>query len=127
MRRDTQSVLLLLVGGTLLKVSIAGTYVRFVRAEVMDTLNMDFVRTARAKGAPERTVIRTHDPPATPGWADRSEPSSSSEHGVQAAADHGDERHAGDDADSAQQERRDRWKEIAFRSRIRANQLPPEV
>ena len=39
---------------------VAGTYVRFVRAEVMDTLNMDFVRTARAKGAPERTVIRTH-------------------------------------------------------------------
>ena len=30
---------------------VAGTYVRFVRAEVMDTLNMDFVRTARAKGA----------------------------------------------------------------------------
>ena len=34
--------------------------VRFVRAEVMETLNMDYVRTARAKGAPERTVIRTH-------------------------------------------------------------------
>ena len=43
-----------------LAIVVAGTYVRFVRAEVMDTLNMDFVRTARAKGAPERTVIRSH-------------------------------------------------------------------
>ena len=38
----------------------AGTYVRFVRAEVMDTMNQDFVRTARAKGAPERTVMKDH-------------------------------------------------------------------
>lgn len=38
----------------------AGTYVRFVRAEVMDTMNMDFVRTARAKGAPENQVMRSH-------------------------------------------------------------------
>ncbi len=39
---------------------IAGTYVRFVRAEVMDTMNLDFVRTARAKGAPENQVMRSH-------------------------------------------------------------------
>jgi len=43
-----------------LAIVVAGTYVRFVRAEVMDTMNQDFVRTARAKGAPERTVIRKH-------------------------------------------------------------------
>jgi peptide/nickel transport system permease protein len=43
-----------------LAIVVAGTYVRFVRAEVMDTLSMDFVRTARAKGAPEKTVIRSH-------------------------------------------------------------------
>ncbi len=43
-----------------LAIVVAGSYVRFVRAEVMDTLNQDFVRTARAKGAPERTVIRSH-------------------------------------------------------------------
>ena len=43
-----------------LAIVVAGTYVRFVRAEVMDTMNQDFVRTARAKGAPERTVIRSH-------------------------------------------------------------------
>jgi uncharacterized repeat protein (TIGR03943 family) len=32
MRRDAQAVLLLLVGGTLLKISLAGTYVRYVKA-----------------------------------------------------------------------------------------------
>ena len=43
-----------------LAIVVAGTYVRFVRAEVMETMSQDFVRTARAKGAPERTVIRSH-------------------------------------------------------------------
>jgi ABC-type dipeptide/oligopeptide/nickel transport system permease component len=31
-----------------------------VRANVMETLNEDFVRTARAKGAPERTILVSH-------------------------------------------------------------------
>ena len=38
----------------------AGTYVRFVRADVMETMNQDYVRTARAKGAPEGQVMRHH-------------------------------------------------------------------
>jgi peptide/nickel transport system permease protein len=38
----------------------AGTYVRFVRADVMETMNQDYVRTARAKGAPEHLVMRSH-------------------------------------------------------------------
>ena len=38
----------------------AGTYVRFVRADVMETMNQDYVRTARAKGAPEHQVMRSH-------------------------------------------------------------------
>jgi peptide/nickel transport system permease protein len=38
----------------------AGTYVRFVRADVMETMNQDYVRTARAKGAPEPQVMRSH-------------------------------------------------------------------
>ena len=38
----------------------AGTYVRFVRADVMETMNQDYVRTARAKGAPEARVMRSH-------------------------------------------------------------------
>jgi peptide/nickel transport system permease protein len=38
----------------------AALYVRMIRANVMETLNEDFVRTARAKGAPESQVIRSH-------------------------------------------------------------------
>src|SRR5215208_2607647 len=35
-------------------------YVRLLRAGVMETLNEDYVRTARAKGAPEAVVLRSH-------------------------------------------------------------------
>ena len=38
----------------------AGVYVRFIRAEVMETMSQDYVRTARAKSAPERTVMKDH-------------------------------------------------------------------
>ena len=38
----------------------AATYVRFIRANVMETLNEDYVRTARAKGAPPWIVMRSH-------------------------------------------------------------------
>ena len=38
----------------------AATYTRMTRATVMETMNEDYVRTARAKGAPERTVMRSH-------------------------------------------------------------------
>jgi peptide/nickel transport system permease protein len=43
-----------------LSIVVAGSYVRFVRAEVMETMSQDFVRTARAKGAPERVVMKDH-------------------------------------------------------------------
>ena len=35
-------------------------YVRMIRSQVMETLNEDYVRTARAKGAPESVVLRRH-------------------------------------------------------------------
>jgi peptide/nickel transport system permease protein len=35
-------------------------YARVVRAELVDVLAEDYVRTARAKGLPERTVIGRH-------------------------------------------------------------------
>ena len=35
----------------------AALYVRLIRANVMETMNEDYVRTARAKGAPERRVM----------------------------------------------------------------------
>src|ERR687884_545801 len=38
----------------------AALYVRMIRANVLDTMNEDYVRTARAKGAPAPTVLRSH-------------------------------------------------------------------
>lgn len=38
----------------------AALYVRMIRANVMETMNEDFVRTARAKGAAERRVLHSH-------------------------------------------------------------------
>ena len=35
-------------------------YARLVRAELIDVLHEDYVRTARAKGLPERSVIGRH-------------------------------------------------------------------
>ena len=35
-------------------------YVRMIRANTMEAMNDDYVRTARAKGAPEWIVMRTH-------------------------------------------------------------------
>jgi peptide/nickel transport system permease protein len=44
---------------TLVAVSVAGDS-RFVRASMIDAMREDFVRTARAKGVPERRVIYRH-------------------------------------------------------------------
>ena len=38
----------------------AAVYVRMIRANVMEALTEDYVRTARAKGAPEWLVMRSH-------------------------------------------------------------------
>src|SRR5262245_44825734 len=38
----------------------AALYVRMIRANVIETLNEDYVRTARAKGASEALVLRSH-------------------------------------------------------------------
>src|ERR1043165_4688633 len=38
----------------------AALYTRMIRANVMETMNEDYVRTARAKGAPESRVMRSH-------------------------------------------------------------------
>jgi peptide/nickel transport system permease protein len=44
---------------TLIVVSIAGDS-RFVRSSMLDAMNQDYVRTARAKGVAERRVITRH-------------------------------------------------------------------
>ena len=35
-------------------------HLRFVRNSMLEVMNLDFVRTARAKGVPERTVVKRH-------------------------------------------------------------------
>ena len=40
-------------------ISFAG-YIRFSRGTLLEVLNQDYIRTARAKGLPERTVIMRH-------------------------------------------------------------------
>ncbi len=38
----------------------AGQYMRFVRASMLDVIHLDYVRTARAKGLPERVIATRH-------------------------------------------------------------------
>jgi peptide/nickel transport system permease protein len=45
---------------TTFAILFAALYVRMIRANVMETLGEDYVRTARAKGAPEWLVLRSH-------------------------------------------------------------------
>jgi peptide/nickel transport system permease protein len=50
----------LILPWTTFMILFAALYVRMIRANVMETLNEDYVRTARAKGAPESIVLRSH-------------------------------------------------------------------
>jgi peptide/nickel transport system permease protein len=50
----------LILPWTTFMILFAALYVRMIRATVMETLNEDYVRTARAKGAPESIVLRSH-------------------------------------------------------------------
>lgn len=50
---------LLLPTIALMLISVAG-YVRYSRASLLEVLNQDYIRTARAKGLNERTVIMRH-------------------------------------------------------------------
>jgi peptide/nickel transport system permease protein len=43
-----------------LSLAFAAIYARIVRSNMMDTLGEDFIRTARAKGLPERRVVTRH-------------------------------------------------------------------
>ena len=50
----------LLLPWLLLGISYSTQYARFSRGAMVDALNEDFVRTARAKGLMERTIVRRH-------------------------------------------------------------------
>jgi peptide/nickel transport system permease protein len=43
-----------------LTVASVGGYIRFLRAAVIETMRLDFIRTARAKGASQRQVVLGH-------------------------------------------------------------------
>jgi peptide/nickel transport system permease protein len=45
---------------TILAVTSAAVYARYMRASMIDTLGEDYIRTARAKGLPERVVVLRH-------------------------------------------------------------------
>ena len=50
----------LLLPATVLALQFAAIYVRITRSQMLDTLNEDYVRTARAKGASESRVVVRH-------------------------------------------------------------------
>ena len=50
----------LLMPWTALSILFIGVYSRVLRSNVLDTMNDDYVRTARAKGLPERQVLLRH-------------------------------------------------------------------
>jgi peptide/nickel transport system permease protein len=50
----------MLLPWTTFAILFAALYVRLIRANVMETMNEDYVRTARSKGAPESQVIFSH-------------------------------------------------------------------
>jgi peptide/nickel transport system permease protein len=50
----------LLMPWTALSLLFIGVYSRILRSNVLDTINEDYVRTARAKGLPERQVLLKH-------------------------------------------------------------------
>ena len=43
-----------------MSISVIGSITRYVRAEMIDVLRMDYIKTARAKGLKEKTVIYVH-------------------------------------------------------------------
>jgi peptide/nickel transport system permease protein len=50
----------LIMPWTALSLLFIGVYSRILRSNVLDTINEDYVRTARAKGLPERQVLLRH-------------------------------------------------------------------
>lgn len=50
----------LILPATILAFSMLARYVRYMRSSLIDVLSQDYIRTARAKGLPERRVIVKH-------------------------------------------------------------------
>ena len=56
----TQNLRVMLIPGIVLGLQAAGLVTRLTRAALLDVLSDDYVRTARAKGLPERVVVWRH-------------------------------------------------------------------
>ena len=50
----------MLLPWAVLAAATAAIYARYVRSQMIDVMNEDYIRTARAKGLPERTVVLRH-------------------------------------------------------------------
>ena len=50
----------MLLPWVVLAILYAAFYTRLTRSQMLETLNEDYIRTARAKGLPERVVVRKH-------------------------------------------------------------------
>jgi peptide/nickel transport system permease protein len=55
-----QFFLAMILPWTTLAILYAAYYTRLTRSQMLDTMNEDYIRTARAKGLPEKIVIRKH-------------------------------------------------------------------
>lgn len=55
---DTYTHIILPIVAIIL-ISVAG-YTRYMRGSMLEVMNLDYIRTARAKGLPERTVVMRH-------------------------------------------------------------------
>ena len=55
---DTYTHIILPITALIL-ISLAG-YTRYMRGTMLEVMNLDYIRTARAKGLPERTVVMRH-------------------------------------------------------------------
>jgi ABC-type dipeptide/oligopeptide/nickel transport system permease component len=54
------TVLQIIIPALVIAFGTIATVLRFVRNSMLEVMNLDFVRTARAKGASEKTVIKRH-------------------------------------------------------------------
>jgi ABC-type dipeptide/oligopeptide/nickel transport system permease component len=54
------SLLRIIIPALVIAFGSIATLLRFVRNSMLEVMNLDFVRTARAEGVPERTVIKRH-------------------------------------------------------------------
>jgi peptide/nickel transport system permease protein len=55
-----QNISVLIIPALLLGISLSGRTIRMLRTQMLEVLRLDYVRTARAKGLKERTIVVRH-------------------------------------------------------------------